>query len=416
MRHPVFEELNASVIVLNERLPGAARGSASFESRPAARPPHAWGAFVGVAPPEGPLGPWPEGGSVSAGACWNLSACPLHVSGNALFESDETRVVLAPSFLALRPWSTDEFVIGVARWGQCGVNLSIDRTCTPALRIRPLVEPLLEPYLAATPDVRLDLGISELTLLLDTVGSAGGDAPTPGTPGALVAPAGAPARFTRASTPARLATFFGELRLEDAATGASGRAEGGGFARQPDAPSLEEAGAAFLGFLFAVLLAAWLYHRIVRAEVLEQATRRRVFDAIWRDPGIRMATIAGLLGLDYTTVRYHVRRLEEPGLVRGVGSGQKAWFAAGHWASEEVELRALVGTAMAVALYRWLQAHGPTDVSGCAAGIGVSLPTVTRAAARLTRAGMILREREGKRVMLRAEGKHYREPGAHPHP
>lgn len=69
-----------------------------------------------------------------------------------------------------------------------------------------------------------------------------------------------------------------------------------------------------------------LYSRLERSELLDQATREEVDAAIEDEPGIHLRELARRVDASYSTVLYHLRRLESAGLVRSERDGVKRRF------------------------------------------------------------------------------------------
>lgn len=59
-----------------------------------------------------------------------------------------------------------------------------------------------------------------------------------------------------------------------------------------------------------VLLAAALYHRLGRDDLLDNQVRARILDAVEDDPGGTVTDYADVADVDRTTARYHLRMLE----------------------------------------------------------------------------------------------------------
>jgi DNA-binding MarR family transcriptional regulator len=151
----------------------------------------------------------------------------------------------------------------------------------------------------------------------------------------------------------------------------------------------------------ALLLGGALYHRITRNAALEQESRRRVYGAIVAKPGVRVGTLACRLGMDYNSAKRHTHVLERLGFVRGVGAGQKHWFASGAMPHPEAQLRADALTSPAARdVYRLLLERGPTDLPALGEALGLAPSTVSTVAAKLTRAGLVARRRDRRRVVL----------------
>lgn len=151
----------------------------------------------------------------------------------------------------------------------------------------------------------------------------------------------------------------------------------------------------------AVLLAP-LYHRITASAVLAHGTRARLFAAITQGPGVRAGTLASSSGLDYKTVRHHLRHLVRVGLVHAIGEGQARYYPANAAPppGEREAARTLACPSVRL-VFDHLQAAGTRDLTTLTAELGLAKSTVSEAAAALRRAGLVEHRREHRRVVLR---------------
>lgn len=67
---------------------------------------------------------------------------------------------------------------------------------------------------------------------------------------------------------------------------------------------------------------ASLYSRIHRDDVLDHETRASAYELLRKEPGLSLGAIADRLDASRSTVRHHVRKLEEAGMVRHVTEGR----------------------------------------------------------------------------------------------
>lgn len=145
-----------------------------------------------------------------------------------------------------------------------------------------------------------------------------------------------------------------------------------------------------------------LYHRITRERALEQGTRRKVYDAIVAQPGVRIGTLAARLGLSYKTAQRHVHVLEREGMVRGHGDTQRHFFAATRGFSTDAMRQSTAmwrGTSRAVV--EMLRRRGPMDLPALCAELGLAKSTVSTAVLHLARIGVVERRRRMRRIEVR---------------
>lgn len=157
------------------------------------------------------------------------------------------------------------------------------------------------------------------------------------------------------------------------------------------------------GLILALLLAAF-YTRLSRDRVLNHEKRRLVYDAICAEPGVRVGTIATRLGLDHTTVRHHVAILRDFNLVKTSGNANNRLLPVGRLSSAQEELCSRVlANPTAKTVYEFLQTRGPRDLQSLAQALGLAYSTVSAATVHLRKAGLVQRERQWGRWMLKAK-------------
>ncbi|HEV8359263.1 MAG TPA: hypothetical protein VGR28_02285, partial [Candidatus Thermoplasmatota archaeon] len=168
---------------------------------------------------------------------------------------------------------------------------------------------------------------------------------SPATPASVVPPAPRPSLAAPGSAPAlgdtRALADVPRPLAEIAQPGVLAIAEGvptesvAAVAPTAALRSILASAAAPQGLLAAVaigasLALAWgLYTRVTAHRALEQRTRRRIFDAVQANPGLRVGTLRSMLGLSYPVLERHVRLLLHFGILEAHGPGQRRLFVAG---------------------------------------------------------------------------------------
>lgn len=148
-------------------------------------------------------------------------------------------------------------------------------------------------------------------------------------------------------------------------------------------------------------LAFALYHRISKRDALNNLNRSRVYDAIQTTPGIRAGTLKEKLGLNYETVLWHLRVLEEHHLIEGTGEGQRRFFLnGGSFSPREKEELLAASSPTATAILDHLRRNGPTNLSALAVALGISASTASETVTRLQRARLLVKRREGGRLLV----------------
>jgi DNA-binding transcriptional ArsR family regulator len=151
-----------------------------------------------------------------------------------------------------------------------------------------------------------------------------------------------------------------------------------------------------------LLLVAAAYHRLQRDRILDQATRRRIYDLVRQEPGVRVADLARGLSLSYLTVRAQVHVLQAHGLLVGSGPQGRFLFAAeGGWDRGARERHVARRKAVHRAILDDLAHHGPTEFGALTARLGLPKSTASAAVSALASAGAVAKLRDGRRVHVR---------------
>lgn len=407
VRHPVNRWLNETWPALNGHLPGPLGAFVYFESGTLADDPEDWGVFIGVRTGNAELDP-----HLKYGSCWD----PCFIDGDSAYlrgDEDEFRPFTKDVWVA--GTSTDEYLAfygeqgtphGLACDPESVVHGVADAYCAATAQVHPAGPAFAAMVASVVPEVVLDYQFNRAVASV---------APPP----ASLGEAGA-AQAAAASAIETLAGVPGAERAEPASPrsvpalerplGSTSIADDPGMPTE-GAPALATAtmpdarlgsGPAVLVSVAAGVLIAWLlYHRITRATALRLETRRRIFDLIVAEPGVRSGTVARRLGLDPKTVEFHVRLLAGFGLVLAAGEGHRYLFAAGTVDVREANLRAGPLAAPATrAVLGFLRHRQSAPLGEIASELGLALPTVSQAGGRLASAGLVRHERVGKRVVL----------------
>ncbi len=147
-------------------------------------------------------------------------------------------------------------------------------------------------------------------------------------------------------------------------------------------------------------LAVPFYSRLSREELLENETRRSVYEAIGDDPGSSLKDLAERVDCSVSTVRYHLRRLEDETMVASVRlEGARRWFPAG-LEKEEMRRQAVLDVGESRSVFEAIRAEPGSSLSEIADAVGSSPPAVHKILDRLIEAGLVEKHREGRRVAL----------------
>lgn len=143
------------------------------------------------------------------------------------------------------------------------------------------------------------------------------------------------------------------------------------------------------------------YTREIDDDTLDHEGRRRVYDLVRSSPGAHIAAIVDAVDVSRSTVRYHLRVLEDADLVTGATvRGRHRYVPAG---ADPVRAAALFdGPTRTI-----LEAIGrfePVSITGIAEETGRAPSTVTHHLGGLEDAGLVARERADGRVLVSLEG------------
>lgn len=152
--------------------------------------------------------------------------------------------------------------------------------------------------------------------------------------------------------------------------------------------------AAKLGFLP-------FYSRLSDDELLENDTRRALHNALAEHPAARPSELAAAIDADRSTVRYHLRKLEEGALARKIQAPDGSrWFRAGYATPERMRRQALLASGQTSVVYEAIRRSPGASLVEVAQRAGLKPPSAHRIVERLLDAGLVDRQREGRTVSL----------------
>ena len=144
-------------------------------------------------------------------------------------------------------------------------------------------------------------------------------------------------------------------------------------------------------FLFPV----W-YSQYDDTDPLENERRRRLYDAVEREPGVHVSRLASMTGIARSSVRYHVRILEAENLLAPTKiRGKRRLYPAG---TESTAVAAALADDASAAVLLTLVERGPATVSDLATHLDRTPGTITHHLQQLAEDGVVSRERDGRSV------------------
>lgn len=144
-----------------------------------------------------------------------------------------------------------------------------------------------------------------------------------------------------------------------------------------------------------------LYSRLDREDLLDQPTRRAVYEVLDETEGRSLDELAEAADCSPSTARYHLQRLEDGGLVAsaGIQAGHR-WFATGSLSPEQMERRAALEVGNSQEVYDQLVDDPGASLSEVADAIGSSPPAVHQIVERLEDVDLVEKHRDGRQVAL----------------
>ncbi|HWH08191.1 MAG TPA: winged helix-turn-helix transcriptional regulator, partial [Candidatus Thermoplasmatota archaeon] len=168
------------------------------------------------------------------------------------------------------------------------------------------------------------------------------------------------------------------------------------------APPVRDAGGGVLALLALALLGrlvvAPLYHRLGPSDVLANANRRRIYEAVRARPGASVVELVAAVGLSRILVRHHLKMLEAHKLVRAtVWRRRRTYAVAGSEAGRAAcELKDATRRRVAAALAR----AGRATQKQLAQELGISQRLVSYHLARLEASALVRAEGKAPRTYV----------------
>ncbi|WP_135306085.1 winged helix-turn-helix transcriptional regulator [Haloarcula amylovorans] len=139
------------------------------------------------------------------------------------------------------------------------------------------------------------------------------------------------------------------------------------------------------------------YSRYDNSDPLENTARNQIYDVISWSPGTYPMEIVDTTSLSRSTVRYHLRILEEEGLIASeTVLGKQRYFQPG---DQHIELLVALKTEMSRAVLTAIYRLEPVSVSQLAHELDRASSTVSYHLSRLVELGLVEQERDGSTVL-----------------
>ena len=158
-----------------------------------------------------------------------------------------------------------------------------------------------------------------------------------------------------------------------------------------------------IGLALLALLGFLLYSRLVRARVLDSATRAAILDVVTSEPGLHASGIMERLGKRGGVTEYHLDVLVREGFLTSLATpGFRRYFATGSRTPHEMRAIAAMREGQNEKLLRIIRANPGIRLQTLAMEAGVSVPYASRSIARLAEAGLVEKVQVGRAVTLHA--------------
>lgn len=409
-RHGYFVLLNHTWVGLNNSLPPGVREYFTLESRPIKPDPDHWYLFPAIHLPV--VVQLPLGGPAAE------HVVPFYVKWDTWYTDYEHVYPFGRSGLNSQfgdekdggQFDSDRLVEQLRPLAQeCPSRFYAPASCGPwAQAVSPAVSNAIALEASVTPKVLLGFALNRTDIRLQPEPQAAATPETGSSQNLVPSPtseahlAGEPSEDAVARKPFELDALLKPWSaLSVVADGAS--PAGGLSSAALESSEDVSAALALLAIGGGVLgLAVALFHRLRKEALLSQENRRRVYQFIEANPGTRSGTIASLLGLDYKTVRWHVRALDEYGLVvHGAADAQSRLFIADAAVGRrEREMIIASSTPVARIVLDHVRRCGRVEMSLMRRELGLPASSASVAVSRLTRAGLLCKQRIGRQVLL----------------
>lgn len=153
----------------------------------------------------------------------------------------------------------------------------------------------------------------------------------------------------------------------------------------------------------AVPILVWfLYHRIKGHDVLENETRKAIYDEVCREPGLGVKDLAESADVSYSTASYHLQRLEDADMVVSSKRGKKLCYFqnGGTYDERERELLKVLRNEEAMRVFLDIHGNPGTYRTRIAERLDVSTTTVNWHLDGLVDAGLVRENRDGRTAHL----------------
>ena len=131
---------------------------------------------------------------------------------------------------------------------------------------------------------------------------------------------------------------------------------------------------------------------------LDNEVRAAIYDVVSENSGVRLTRLADELDVGTSTVRYHVRVLDDAGKVEAETIWGRRWVSVPTVERTDLVLTAALNEEALTSVFEVLTDLGPASVSELAATLDRAPSTVSHHLQRLASEGLVERKRDGSAV------------------
>jgi DNA-binding transcriptional ArsR family regulator len=141
-----------------------------------------------------------------------------------------------------------------------------------------------------------------------------------------------------------------------------------------------------------------LYTRISRDELLDHPARQQIYERIEADPGVHLSELSRELDVSWGTLLHHLRKLEKAELVTSdKANGKRCFFLPGQVSESRQEILPALENEKARRIAEFYVENPSASQTEAADELGYSAALVSYHLQKLEDAGVVTREREGRR-------------------
>jgi DNA-binding transcriptional ArsR family regulator len=162
--------------------------------------------------------------------------------------------------------------------------------------------------------------------------------------------------------------------------------------------TLEQAGTDQWRYLGSVLQ----YSRFDDSDPLAHESRREIYHKVETDPGVHLSELANATDASLSTVRHHLRILDEENLISSQKvHGNRCYYRGDAISEVNIELRIALEKSTTRRLLERLADRGAAQTTTLADDLDRDPSTVSHHLSTLEESGLVVRDRDGAAVMTR---------------